>query len=52
MPAESLQKYLEHSPRRLRCPCRLKRANVRHGTRRAVQKVGAAWESLLRRPLP
>ena len=42
MPAGSLQKRLEHSPQRLRCPCRLKRANVRHSGRGGPRRRWAA----------
>lgn len=59
MPAGSLQKRLEHSPRRLRCPCRLKRANVRHsgrgGPRRRWGSGGASaqrWEACPAAPCP
>lgn len=52
VPAESLQKYLEHSPGRLRCPCRLKRANVRHRGCGGPRRWGQRGEACSATPCP
>lgn len=59
VPAGSLQKRLEYSPGRLRWPCRLKRANVRHSGRGGLRSRwgsgGASaqhWEACPTGPCP